>query len=371
MLPRTEPVRWSSAERGAAHRRDAGRLAAEPSAAVEVDGLRPYRPGHPGLAHPLGGAGPRGRAAGASAAGRRRHAGRWWCSTRAATARASSSTPPFARPRRWRSSWPAHGGCGLLLPGERRPLDDRARSRRLARGARAAGAGRGRRGRAAPALAGRRAARARVLRRRAAGRSAARQRLRGGCDGAACSCCPQALRAAHVHAAELRGHRLPRVLARGALARLSAGASAIAGAPRAVRHSPPWCRPCARRARAAARRRPRAPGAPAGGVLGARPLRRAALGDAAQPGAGVAAAGAAGLASLVVAVATAARDRARRRCSRGGDRCAAGVFACRGVPFAGSRHVRIGVTANGIGEGCRRSRARSSPTTASTSGCAR
>jgi uncharacterized protein (DUF58 family) len=45
VLPRTEPVRWSARER--AHRADGAdaRPADEPLAAVDIDGLRPYRPG--------------------------------------------------------------------------------------------------------------------------------------------------------------------------------------------------------------------------------------------------------------------------------------------------------------------------------------
>ena len=48
VLPRTEPVRWSGRDRG--QRRAEGsdsRHAEEPLAAVDVDGLRPYRPGTP------------------------------------------------------------------------------------------------------------------------------------------------------------------------------------------------------------------------------------------------------------------------------------------------------------------------------------
>jgi uncharacterized protein (DUF58 family) len=47
VLPRTEPVRWSARERG--HRAEGAdaRPADEPLAAVDIDGLRPYRPGTP------------------------------------------------------------------------------------------------------------------------------------------------------------------------------------------------------------------------------------------------------------------------------------------------------------------------------------
>jgi uncharacterized protein (DUF58 family) len=45
VLPRTEPVHWRP--RGGASGRLEGRQASEPQSAVEIDGLRPYRPGTP------------------------------------------------------------------------------------------------------------------------------------------------------------------------------------------------------------------------------------------------------------------------------------------------------------------------------------
>ena len=49
VLPRTERVRWRAASggRGRPPQRSEGRSLAEPMAAVDVDGLRPYRPGTP------------------------------------------------------------------------------------------------------------------------------------------------------------------------------------------------------------------------------------------------------------------------------------------------------------------------------------
>ncbi len=47
VLPRTEPVRWSGSGRGARMRRTDAGTAAEPFAAVDLDGLRPYRTGTP------------------------------------------------------------------------------------------------------------------------------------------------------------------------------------------------------------------------------------------------------------------------------------------------------------------------------------
>jgi uncharacterized protein (DUF58 family) len=47
VLPRTEPVRWLSADRGRRFRLADGSAASEALAAVDLDGLRPYRPGTP------------------------------------------------------------------------------------------------------------------------------------------------------------------------------------------------------------------------------------------------------------------------------------------------------------------------------------
>jgi uncharacterized protein (DUF58 family) len=47
VLPRTEPVRWGGSGRGARMQRTDAGTAAEPFAAVDLDGLRPYRTGTP------------------------------------------------------------------------------------------------------------------------------------------------------------------------------------------------------------------------------------------------------------------------------------------------------------------------------------
>ena len=94
---------------------------AEALAAVDVDGLRPYRPGTsasrihwPAVARGAGLIERRLRADGDSrplvvldARGSSARAGR-------------CSTPPCAPPPRWCSSSRRAGGCGLLLPGEQR-----------------------------------------------------------------------------------------------------------------------------------------------------------------------------------------------------------------------------------------------------------
>jgi uncharacterized protein (DUF58 family) len=47
VLPRTEPIRWLSSDRGRHFRLADGNASSEALAAVDVDGLRPYRPGTP------------------------------------------------------------------------------------------------------------------------------------------------------------------------------------------------------------------------------------------------------------------------------------------------------------------------------------
>lgn len=120
VLPRTERVRWG--ERGAGDRTSAitGAAAHDPLAAAEIDGLRPYRPGTPAsrIHWPA-------LARGAGLLERRLQAD---ADTRplvvldargsgppdeldAAVRAAASLTLELAR----------RGGCGLLLPGDRRP----------------------------------------------------------------------------------------------------------------------------------------------------------------------------------------------------------------------------------------------------------
>ncbi len=121
VLPHTERVRWGAGGRGRPPQRSEGRSLAEPMAAVDVDGLRPYRPGTPAsrIHWPA-------LARGAGLLERRLRADR---DTRplvvldargraredqldAAVRAAASLTLELAR----------LGGCRLLLPGERRAL---------------------------------------------------------------------------------------------------------------------------------------------------------------------------------------------------------------------------------------------------------
>jgi uncharacterized protein (DUF58 family) len=121
VLPRTEPVRWSGRERGRRAEGSEARQADEPLAAVDVDGLRPYRPGTPAsrihwaaLARGAGLLERRLRADGdtrplivldARSSGPEEYLD-------AAVRAAASLTVELAR----------RGGCRVLLPGERRPV---------------------------------------------------------------------------------------------------------------------------------------------------------------------------------------------------------------------------------------------------------
>jgi uncharacterized protein (DUF58 family) len=120
VLPRTEPVRWLTADRGRRFQTSDGHAASDAMAAVDIDGLRPYRPGTPasrihwpavargaglierrlladGDTRPLVVLDSRGAVAAEL--------------LDAAVRAAASLVLEFAR----------GGGCGLLLPGEQRP----------------------------------------------------------------------------------------------------------------------------------------------------------------------------------------------------------------------------------------------------------
>src|SRR5439155_4932797 len=121
VLPRTEPVSWSTRERAARSEGPDRRPVDEPPASVDVDGLRPYRPGTPAsrihwaaLARGAGLLERRLRSDGdtrplvvldARGSGPPEHLD-------AAVRAAASLTLELAR----------RGGCRLLLPGERRAV---------------------------------------------------------------------------------------------------------------------------------------------------------------------------------------------------------------------------------------------------------
>lgn len=121
VLPRTEPVRWTGRDRGLRAEGSTSRLADEPLAAVDIDGLRAYRPGTPAsrihwasLARGAGLLERRLRADGnrrplivldARCPGPDEHLD-------AAVRAAASLTLELAR----------RGGCRVLLPGERRAV---------------------------------------------------------------------------------------------------------------------------------------------------------------------------------------------------------------------------------------------------------
>jgi uncharacterized protein (DUF58 family) len=121
VLPRTEAVRWTARQRGERSEGSDARSAAEPLASVDVDGLRPYRPGTPAsrihwpaLARGAGLLERRLRADGDTRPlivldGRCRKPGEH---LDAAVRAAASLTLALAR----------QGGCRLLLPGERRAV---------------------------------------------------------------------------------------------------------------------------------------------------------------------------------------------------------------------------------------------------------
>ncbi len=122
VLPRTESIRWIGSDLGGRVQSSAGGALSEPPAAAELDGLRPYRRGTPAsrinwpaLARGAGLLERRLRADGdtrplvvldARCAGPTEHLD-------AAVRAAASLVLDLAR----------RTGCGLLLPGERRPID--------------------------------------------------------------------------------------------------------------------------------------------------------------------------------------------------------------------------------------------------------
>jgi uncharacterized protein (DUF58 family) len=123
VLPRTEPVSWVGRNLGAYSHASPGRLSAEPVAAAEFDGLRPYRVGTPAsrihwpaVARGAGLLERRMRADGSSrplVVLDARCPDRLRDALDVAVRGAGSIVLELAR----------RGGCGLLMPGERRPIE--------------------------------------------------------------------------------------------------------------------------------------------------------------------------------------------------------------------------------------------------------
>jgi uncharacterized protein (DUF58 family) len=123
VLPRTEPVNWIGRDLGAHPDASPARASSEPLAAVELDGLRPYRMGTPAsrihwpaLARGSGLLERRMRADGDTrplVVLDTRSARRTSADLDAAVRAAGSIVLDLAR----------RGGCGLLMPGERRPIE--------------------------------------------------------------------------------------------------------------------------------------------------------------------------------------------------------------------------------------------------------
>ncbi len=121
VLPRTERVRWIGQDLGRIDP-SGGQMAAEPVAASELDGLRPYRPGTPAsrIHWPA-------LARGAGLLERRMRADRDSFPLVVVDARCSGEPEHLDAAVRAAASLvlelAGHGGCGLLLPGERRALE--------------------------------------------------------------------------------------------------------------------------------------------------------------------------------------------------------------------------------------------------------
>lgn len=121
VLPRTEPVRWS--DRGSGRiERSARRAAVEAAPATQLDGLRPYRLGAPAsrIHWPA-------LARGAGLLERRFHADSDTRPVVILDARSEPDSPQLDAAVRAAASLilelARQGGCGLLLPGERRPIE--------------------------------------------------------------------------------------------------------------------------------------------------------------------------------------------------------------------------------------------------------
>ncbi len=120
VLPRTEPVRWRSRDRGAHQAASAANTSSEPLAAVDVDGLRPYRLGTPASRIHWA-----ALARGAGLLERRLRADGDTRPLVVLDARSTADDLLDAAVRAAASltlELVRRGGCGLLLPGERRAV---------------------------------------------------------------------------------------------------------------------------------------------------------------------------------------------------------------------------------------------------------
>jgi uncharacterized protein (DUF58 family) len=121
VLPRTERVHWLARDGGYGLDRQAGAAALEMLAALEVDGLRPYRPGTPASRISWS-----ALARGAGLLERRLRAGRDTGPLVILDLRSEGPTPDIDAAVRAAASLTLElarrTGCELLLPGDRRPL---------------------------------------------------------------------------------------------------------------------------------------------------------------------------------------------------------------------------------------------------------
>ncbi len=122
VLPRTEAVQWAAGERAGRSDASAGAAHAEPFAAVDIDGLRPYRTGTPASRIHWA-----ALARGAGLLERRLQADGETRPLVIVDARGDGPEENLDAAVRAAASLVLElargGGCGLLLPGERRPLN--------------------------------------------------------------------------------------------------------------------------------------------------------------------------------------------------------------------------------------------------------
>ena len=339
---------WTGRDRGRRSEGADARQVDEPLAAVDIDGLRPYRPGTPASRIHWA-----ALARGAGLLERRLRADG---DTRPLVVLDARSPGPPGASRRGRPRGrvaDARAGTARRLPvaapGRAPPGRRRARPRQLAGSAHAAGAGRGRSRDARRRCSDRARGSVRSSTSRRSRWSVCRPRWPESALPRSCSSCRRRSCSADVgRASRSRVAAATRSRARAARSqrrsrRMSTGAQVAVLDARGVRQTPARARSCT------PVERPRVRLVAFGGT-GA--LRRASLGDAAQPGAGVAPAragrgrGADRRARHRVARPTAGRSRSSPRSSR-----SSRSSRSPGSRSAWVRHVRIAVTADAIDQG--------------------